>query len=1619
MRTNPLEKLKTIRCLLLFAAFLLGGLAPSVSARDTDDFPLGPIGGVFNLAPGENCLRVKSLIAAAPGAVAGLQAEDAIYGAFGEDFGVTSTDTKTGFVGAAQDLGMAIERAESGNGQLPLKVLRSGSAPLVITVNLPVVDGFGPAYPVGSTKYDAIYQWAAGRVHAKVTASSNGNFGYNSGWFGMILLSHPNWADIAGAKPYRTSINKLRDWCKSYLEGRILVPVEGSLMDGSANPAYVDSGLENWTIGSSAMFLAVYRQKTGDTSVDVVLQRAADMLANRVQDWQQPPYNGTTGPTKVGLMGHGGVVGDYPHIGWSGINIINAHAVSALALLKGAGAQVNDDKFQKAWKWMRSCMSTSSGFDGGNVGYAWQQNGYDSSARTTGAIFAFANYGGIAGEEANVQKMEDYAIRAWMRLQHSHAYTVGGQAFYQLALPYLDDRGQRYILDNWRLFYNLSRQPDGSMAYMGGRDNNGGDGDGGYLGIENSTIINVGMAGAIGSRNLPPWPALDPSRIYLRINSPWTTWPTLAAKRMKLSTLSATVSGDITDYQGATLAPATYNATWSQVSGPAQAVFTNSSVVSTQVNFPVPGTYRLQLVVTKGGYTLTEPFDCEVSTSGPPAGYTMGEVNYEVYTSVSGTAVANLTSAAKYPNNPDVTGTLTSLESTYRGDNYGQRIRGFIVPPTTGSYTFSIASDDTSQLKFNSAGPAEAGATVVCSVTSWTNQNEWAKLAGQSSASVNLTAGQPYFFEVLHKEGTGGDHVAVAWTGPGISTPTVVPGSALALVTPITAITQQPQSLTVAAGDPASFHVGVSGAGPFIYQWSRDGVAEWGTSNAPDLDLANVGAGAAGTYKCVITSPAGTMTTNEVTLTVTGVGGITQGGLWREVYNGISGGAVSSLINDDDFPRYPNSGGVITSAEAPADYGDDYGQRWTGWLCPTVSASYKFYLTADDSAELWLSTDSHPLHKVKVASLASYTGVRSWSSGGKSALIPLQAGKRYYIEILHKEGGGGDHCAVAWQKSTDPVPANGSAPIAGQYLQCITGGIFSDYAAPLAVDDVGQYGGSPAVVNVLANDFDANDGLVVTAVTNGVAGTVTTNGTTVTYTPGNTFFGSDHFTYTMRNASGATSSAAVTVRSTIPMTQLSFIGATAGKKPKLGDEVPGEENVSFKTFGIPAINAEGAVAFLTTVNTGAASVPAIFDGTSIVAQKGDPVAGPNGVVFAKFKDPAINGNGEVAFLATLANAPGAKGGVTSANNLALITNLGGSLVIAARKNIEIAGIPGAKLSSITAFQLLDDGVLFSGKIASKTLGGFALCLWTPAYGMKILLREGSDLNGRVVKKIFTLLPSAVSTGHGRKGSTGSNSGLARVAFTDGKQAIVQVDSNGAALLAMTGETAPADTQWGTLGLPVDNENGNVAFLGSLLVGPGEVTKLNNDAIFTGNAAGGFAMAIREDQTIEGLKLKSMTDPVLNEEGDLLFQATLTGTGVTTASSKALVSVPKGGTPKIIARLGTGCESVANTKWKAFKSIALPDGLGPVFTALITAGGVKAANDMGLWAQDGSGTLRLLLREGDPLDVDDGEKKVKTFAVLGLVSGSPGQTRAFNREHQIAVRVTFLDGSQAIVKIAVP
>jgi hypothetical protein len=1132
--------------------------------EETRDRPLGPIGGTYRITASKGYIRVTSATAGAPGAIAGLQTNDVIYGVFGKPF----TPTGSWHYGVTQELGFAIDRAESGNGMLPLSVLRPGFGAMSLSVNLPVAGAYGPAYPLGSTKFATTYEAACSHLHTRLNVS--GNIGYPTSWAALALLGHPNWNDTTGAKPYRLSLNKVRDYAVAQITAAIYAPVEDKLIDGTANPNYA-GGTSNWDLGGWVMFLSEYSAKSGDRSVDAAIQRGAEICANSIQWWKQPALNANGYSPEMsqiaGMVSHGGVTGDYMHLGWGGgINMCGVHSFNGLAFAKSAGANMTirprdghyfgyataptgvvpagmedynhslAEKFTMCSDWM---LGPTGSFNGGeydgHVCYTRQgSSAYDAGGRTPAALLGLMMHqraGGTltATELDKAERMKGYITRRYMQHQEAHAFCVGAQVFQQLVSPFLSDRQQRYFMENWRFFYALGRDHTGAPLYVPSRSVNDS-----YLNYADCAAINAALPLTVATGGLPHVPAYNSTRILASFQSPDVTWPKLEARSLKTSSATVAMPVQITDSNGAPLTPT--SAVWTKLSGPGNVTFSAPNSPTTNMTFSQSGNYQVQLVATSGLSSITEPVEVQVQLTTPPDGYTMGQIQYDVYPGITGTSVASLTSAASYPNSPASTSTLLKFEGTYSGDNYGARVSGLIFPPITGSYIFYIASDDASQLKLNTSGTSAAGATVIASVSGYTGQYEWNKNASQRSVALNLTAGIPLYIEALHKEGGGADHLAVGWSINGGAIEVIDGVYLAARSTPQPAairISQHPVPASSAMGGNVTFSVTASGPEPMLYQWRRNGMNIGAPGAEPTLALTNVSGGADGDYDVVITSPVGTLVSNSAHLTVTDVGATVAGGLWREVYNNVSGGTIASLAADASFPYFADASGVITSGAAPSGVGENYGQRWTGWLKPTVSGNYRFYLTADDSAELWLSVDDTRAHRVKITSLTSYSGDKSWGSVTPSAYIPLVAGQRYYIEVLHAEGSGGDHVAVAWQRQGDAAPVNGTGEIPGTVLEYRTGGYYADPVPtppyPLA-DLISAEATVATVFDVLANDLDLDNAtLTVQSVTQGALGRVSFSGRNVIYTSQPGLLGEDTFTYVTRNSQGLIAAGSVRV----------------------------------------------------------------------------------------------------------------------------------------------------------------------------------------------------------------------------------------------------------------------------------------------------------------------------------------------------------------------------------------------------------------------------------------------------------------------------------------------------------
>ena len=153
----------------------------------------------------------------------------------------------------------------------------------------------------------------------------------------------------------------------------------------------------------------------------------------------------------------------------------------------------------------------------------------------------------------------------------------------------------------------------------------------------------------------------------------------------------------------------------------------------------------------------------------------------------------------------------------------------------------------------------------------------------------------------------------------------------------------------------------------------------------------------------------------------------------------INGTPVDNLYQD---PRWPASPDYIKAVFAfnsrdalPNDANDNYGASMEGYLTPTESGSYRFFIYSDDASQFFISSDDK---EANLAQVAEETGCCNFftepDSARTSEPVALTAGKKYFVRLVYKEGGGGDYGQIAWRKEGDTTGAGKLTPIPSKFL---------------------------------------------------------------------------------------------------------------------------------------------------------------------------------------------------------------------------------------------------------------------------------------------------------------------------------------------------------------------------------------------------------------------------------------------------------------------------------------------------------------------------------------------------------------------------------------------------------
>ena len=327
-------------------------------------------------------------------------------------------------------------------------------------------------------------------------------------------------------------------------------------------------------------------------------------------------------------------------------------------------------------------------------------------------------------------------------------------------------------------------------------------------------------------------------------------------------------------------------------------------------------------------------------------------------------------------------------------ENYGERIRTWLVPPVTGSYTFWIASDDQGSLLLSSDASPD-NAVEISRVPYWTNPREFNKYPEQRSASITLVEGTPYFLEAKMKEGGGGDNLAVAWEYPG-QTQEVIPASYGKISAPDTATpTATPTVISTPPTEaPTTSPTFNPTDSPTPSPTTADTVAP---TLACGNDVCDVSLG-----ETCNTCWQDCCPNNGATL---------------ETWTDIGGTTLSAIDWNSDPNEYTEIRGDADGLlEGPINVAENYGERIRTWLVPPVTGSYTFWIASDDQGSLLLSSDASPDNAVEISRVPYWTNPREFNKypEQRSASITLVEGTPYFLEAKMKEGGGGDNLAVAW-----------------------------------------------------------------------------------------------------------------------------------------------------------------------------------------------------------------------------------------------------------------------------------------------------------------------------------------------------------------------------------------------------------------------------------------------------------------------------------------------------------------------------------------------------------------------------------------------------------------------------
>ncbi|HOX58407.1 MAG TPA: DUF1800 family protein [Candidatus Paceibacterota bacterium] len=778
-----------------------------------------------------------------------------------------------------------------------------------------------------------------------------------------------------------------------------------------SSPDLVSAGVSNWVTAASVLaqtgtVVTLSAPVGGASGFFCIAVADVDTDSDGVNDWEE--YKLRTDPTRDWsnnqLDSHGQPMSDYAYAVWK----LASQSV-------GIMIDRNGNEMSDIWELMFDAgnLSPSADTDGDGVANALESTaGTDpldpaSAARIATAVHSVTNFTvtmpcalGKQYQLQSVAELGPASASNWVTEASVAARTgtivtlsapaIGTSKFLRIAIADLDTDGDG--VSDWEE-YELGLDPAKAAS------NSQLDGNGQPM---NDYVYSVSQ---LASQNVVTIVATDPTAIQPDAGQ------------------NAVNSGLVTLSRGGfPLTAFTANLT---LAGPGPGVATEGldhAVVPRTVHFPAGASSQSMTVTPLANTNLLLPVIATLKLL-PGSGYQQGapgNASVVIYPSATpgGTGLtgqyytnssATYSSSANFnPANLKLTRVDPTIDFTWGNTTnpipnngyYCVRWTGQVQPQYSETYYFVANTGDGVKLWVNDQ----------LIVNVWSSRN-----AADSVGTIDLQAGVRYNIRMEYFQLTGTASARLSWYSPS-QAKQIIPASRLypttnapsAVVSPITAVAFVgiPFNYTNVGANSASSY-SASGLPPGLGFNSTNGVI----SGIPTL---------AGDYQVTLTAgnSAG-LGSSVVAIQVLDTGSAVT----REVWTSVSG------VNVADIPL--NTPATLTNSlgtlEGITDFGDNYGERVRGYLTAPVTGNYYFWLAAGDSAELWISSDSEPVNKVRRAYVLSSapTAPRQWNlqPNQRSPWLALVAGQRYYLEILHKAGAGtNDNWSVAWLQ--DPTGTN-------------------------------------------------------------------------------------------------------------------------------------------------------------------------------------------------------------------------------------------------------------------------------------------------------------------------------------------------------------------------------------------------------------------------------------------------------------------------------------------------------------------------------------------------------------------------------------------------------------------